>query len=122
MHVIALADERVGDEVGVGGDERQIFGVLGGQRRESQSCVGEIDALALGQLLSFRARLRNLYDDLFRSHVADHAADLPVVEPDRFARPHVPEHLWERDAYARRLCQAPLVIADGRTSLATSRA
>ncbi len=45
MNIIGLADERKSHEIGVSGDKRQILGVLGGQRREPQSRVREIDAL-----------------------------------------------------------------------------
>jgi hypothetical protein len=74
----------------------------------------EVDPLLPEQFAAARSGLCDVHGDLLRIHCPDEPANLPVVEPDRLARPDIPEDLRERDANACRRQHASVHVEDRR--------
>src|SRR5271165_5637720 len=75
--------ERITDHVGVLDDELQSFQIFGGQRRNIDVRLREVNSLFCSKLFAFRTCLGDFDGRGIRVHGAKNTADLAVVEPDR---------------------------------------
>ena len=94
--------ERQADKVGMACRHREVLQVLGGQGRQFEAGVRQIDSLVAAQMLATIAGLRDL-DFESVSHPAPHAAaDAAVIEPDLCTRAHLLQSLGQSARDRRR--------------------
>ena len=79
-------------------DELQRLQVVGGQRRNINRRLRQVNAFFRAEFFAFRSRLGDFHGHGIRVHRADHAANFPVVKPDRIARLGMIEDLRKRNA------------------------
>ena len=106
-------DERQGDHVGVAADKRQVFAVLVGDGWQSKHRIGQIDAFFAGKLRAPRPRACDSHVETVGFAAFHDTPNLPVVEPDGIAGPHVLEDLGLGAANGRGRQHMTAVVANG---------
>ena len=85
VNIRTRANKGIADHVRVLDDKFERFEVFGGECRNVNLRLGEIDAFLGAKLLPFRTRLRDLDGNRIRVYGANDAANFAVVKPDRVA-------------------------------------
>src|SRR5208282_2784363 len=121
-HVGFLAYKGIADDVRVLDDERERLEIIFRERRKAELAVGDVDAFLGAEFFTRGARARDFDSYLFRRDGANDAADLAIIERDRFAGVDAIEKFGQRDADARRTDQLFfLVIFSGLAGIERPR-
>lgn len=90
--IARCAHERVAKDVGMGGDEFEVFDIVCGKCRHGDAGAWKVDALGLAQPLACDPSLSDLDAEMRGCDRANQATNFAVIKPDSFAGFCVFEH------------------------------